>query len=50
MIGVSVLGLLDPEALADDTVWSDFGAGYAFLPLCLPLLGLAWLNRPLSHP
>lgn len=30
---------------ADASVWSTFGAGYGFVPLVLPVLGLAWLLR-----
>lgn len=34
-----------PGAFADETVWSHYGAGYAFLPLALPVLTLALLAR-----
>lgn len=27
------------------TVWSAYGAGYLFVPLVLPVLGLLWLRR-----
>jgi hypothetical protein len=26
-------------------VWSDFGAGYGYVPLVLPVVGLWWLRR-----
>jgi hypothetical protein len=42
---VGSLGALAPALFADQTVWSGFGVGYGFLPLLLPLLGLAWLTR-----
>jgi hypothetical protein len=48
LAGVLVVGLLsvlDPEYFPDDTVWSDFGRGYGFVPLVLPLVGLWWLRR-----
>ena len=48
LVGVLIVGLwsvFDPVAFPDDTVWSDFGAGYGYLPLVLPFLGLAWLAR-----
>jgi hypothetical protein len=32
-------------ALPDETVWSSFGAGYGYVPLVLPVLGLLWLRR-----
>ena len=42
---VGVVSLLAPEVFPDDTVWSVFGRGYAFIPLLLPVLGLLWLRR-----
>jgi hypothetical protein len=47
-VGVVVVGLftvLAPQDFADATVWSDFGVGYGFVPLILPILGLIWLLR-----
>lgn len=29
----------------DDTVWSGFGAGYLWVPLALPVLGMVWLRK-----
>lgn len=49
LVGVLVVGLmtvLDAELFPDATVWSDFGAGYGFVPLVLPLIGLAWVLKP----
>lgn len=40
---VGTLSLLRPSAFPDQTVWSAYGVGYAFVPLILPILGLAWL-------
>ena len=48
LVGVLVVGtlsLIDPALFPDDTVWSFFGRGYAFIPLALPVLGLLWLRR-----
>lgn len=42
---VGTLSLLDPEAFPRATVWSGYGSGYLFIPLVLPLIGLAWLRR-----
>ncbi|AWB92438.1 hypothetical protein [Aeromicrobium chenweiae] len=42
---VGVLSLADPDLFPDETVWSDFGRGYGFVPLVLPLVGLWWLRR-----
>lgn len=48
LVGVLVVGLtsdLFPADYHDKTVWSDFGAGYGYVPLVLPLVGLWWLLR-----
>ena len=42
---VGTLSIIDPALFPDDTVWSQFGRGYAFIPLVLPVLGLLWLRR-----
>lgn len=44
VVGVGLLTILDGELFPDQTVWSDFGAGYLFIPLALPFVGLAWLR------
>ncbi|MEJ5867929.1 hypothetical protein WDV85_09285 [Pseudokineococcus sp. 5B2Z-1] len=47
LVGVLTVGLLsveDPVAFPDATVWSGFGAGYGYVPLVLPVLGLWWLR------
>lgn len=48
LIGVLVVGVLSfavPQWFAHPSVWSWFGAGYLFIPLVLPVLGLVWLSR-----
>ncbi len=48
MVGVLTVGFssaLEPHDFEDATVWSDFGAGYGFIPLVLPFVGLWWLTR-----
>jgi hypothetical protein len=48
LAGVLVVGtltLVRPGSFPDQTVWSGYGAGYAFVPLLLPVLGLLWLRR-----
>lgn len=42
---VGTLSLFDSEAFPDATVWSGYGAGYGYIPLVLPLVGLYWLHR-----
>jgi hypothetical protein len=46
MVGVVTIGfasIIDAEAFPHDTVWSRFGAGYGYVPVILPVLGLMWL-------
>lgn len=48
LAGVLMVGtwsLADPSAFPDATVWSDYGMGYLFFPLALPVAGLLWLRR-----
>ena len=52
VLTVGALSLLDPQAFPRATVWSEFGMGYGFIPLVLPILGLIWLwrTRPTATP
>jgi hypothetical protein len=46
LVGVLVVGTLtvrDGDLFPDQTVWSGYGAGYGYVPLVLPVLGLAWV-------
>jgi hypothetical protein len=44
--GVLVIGTLShPSDIDRASVWSDYGSGYGFVPLVLPLVGLWWLRR-----
>lgn len=48
LLGVLVVGLLSithPALFAHPSVWSQFGLGYALVPLFLPVIGLWWLLR-----
>lgn len=45
VLGVGALSVAEPELFPDQTVWSDFGVGYGFVPLVLPIVGLVWLWR-----
>ena len=48
LVGVLAVGtwsLLDGDRFPDETVWSAFGAGYGYIPLVLPVVGLLWLRR-----
>ena len=45
VLAVGTLSLVATDLFPDQTVWSDFGVGYGFVPLVLPVVGLAWLAR-----
>lgn len=48
LVGVIVVGTLSfllSSLFAHPSVWSHFGAGYGFIPLVLPIVGLLWLRR-----
>jgi hypothetical protein len=49
LAGVLVIGtlsLIAPQDFADrSTVWSEYGIGYLFIPLVLPVLGMLYLRR-----
>ena len=44
LTGVLVIGTLShPSDIDRASVWSDYGNGYGYVPLVLPLVGLWWL-------
>ncbi|UXY26471.1 hypothetical protein [Streptomyces sp. HUAS TT20] len=48
LAGVLVVGtwtLVEPSAFPDATVWSDYGVGYVFIPVLLPLSAMYWLRK-----
>ncbi|NEA43417.1 hypothetical protein [Streptomyces sp. SID11385] len=48
LFGVLVVGtwtLVDSDSFPDSTVWSDYGMGYLFIPVILPVSALLWLRR-----
>jgi len=45
VLAVGVFTLLVPGDFPDQTVWSNFGQGYGYVPLVLPMVGLYWLRR-----
>ena len=50
LAGVLVNGTLShPDDLDKASVWSDYGNGYGFVPLVLPLIGLWYLWRIGRH-
>lgn len=42
---VGTLSVLLPEGFRHASVWSLYGAGYACVPLLLPIWGLWWLGK-----
>jgi hypothetical protein len=44
VLAVGTWSVLDPASFPDATVWSDYGIGYGFVPLVLPVFGLLWLR------
>ncbi|MBC9725589.1 hypothetical protein [Streptomyces sp. TRM68367] len=48
LAGVLTVGtwtLAEPSAFPDATVWSDYGMGYLFIPVLLPLSAIYWLRK-----
>jgi hypothetical protein len=46
LTGVLVIGSLShPDDIDKASVWSDYGNGYGYVPLVLPVIGLWWLVR-----
>jgi hypothetical protein len=45
VLAVGTWSLADPATFPDATVWSNYGSGYGFVPLVLPVFGLLWLRR-----
>ncbi|WP_298589033.1 hypothetical protein [uncultured Kocuria sp.] len=45
VLGVGLLSVLVPELFPEASVWSHFGQDYGYVPLVLPVVGLAWLRR-----
>jgi hypothetical protein len=52
LVGVLTVGtwtLVEPSAFPDATVWSDFGMGYLFIPILLPVSAIYWLRASRSR-
>jgi hypothetical protein len=48
LYGVMVVGAVSRsvyQIATDATVWSDYGMGYLFIPVLLPLTAMYWLRR-----
>jgi len=44
VVTVGTLSLVMDEWFPDASVWSEYGLGYGFVPLALPIAGLLWLR------
>jgi hypothetical protein len=44
VLAVGTASVVDRAAFPDATVWSGYGAGYGYVPLALPIMGLFWLR------
>lgn len=45
VLAVGAWTLAEPSAFPDATVWSDFGMGYLFIPVLLPVTAVFWLRK-----
>lgn len=45
VVVIGTLSLVVRDWFPDDSVWSDYGKGYGWVPAALPILGLIWLHR-----
>jgi hypothetical protein len=45
VLGVGFAGLIDPQLFPEKTVWTNFGIGYGFFPLFMPVVGLVYLRK-----
>ena len=45
VVTVGFLSIFDNTLFPAKTVWSNFGIGYGFTPLILPVIGLLWLRK-----
>ncbi|WKD35559.1 hypothetical protein [Streptomyces xanthophaeus] len=45
VLAVGTWTVVRPESFPDTTVWSQFGMGYLFIPVILPITGMLWLRR-----
>ncbi|MGL5858996.1 MAG: hypothetical protein ACRC35_11455 [Angustibacter sp.] len=53
LLGVVIVGtvsVLEPRWFPDATVWSQYGIGYGFVPVVLPVAGLLFLRRISTTP
>lgn len=49
VLAVGLSSLVWTSKFPQASVWSDFGSGYGWVPLVLPVVGLWWLLRGSEH-
>jgi hypothetical protein len=45
VLAVGISSLVATDKFPEASVWSDFGVGYGWVPLVLPVVGLWWILR-----
>lgn len=45
VLAIGTWSTMEPDIFPEPTVWSEFGSGYLWVPLVLPVIGLWWLRR-----
>ncbi|GGS05905.1 hypothetical protein Snoj_48110 [Streptomyces nojiriensis] len=50
VLAVGTWTVVRPESFPDTTVWSQFGMGYLFIPVILPVTGMLWLRTRRGIP
>ncbi len=50
VLAVGLLSLVDSVDFPRATVWSEFGQGYGYVPLILPMVGLWWIWHTRVQP
>lgn len=50
VVVVGTLSLVEPALFTEASVWSQFGLGYGFVPVALPVCGLLWLRSAVRGP
>jgi hypothetical protein len=50
VVVVGTLSLVKPVWFSEASVWSQFGLGYGFVPVALPVCGLLWLRSAATRP
>lgn len=50
VLSVGIGTIIWSGSFPDQTVWSNFGQGYGYIPLILPIVGLIWLARTRPGP